>query len=70
MVIPLGGRTVSQSTKQQAAQVAVILAVIGLAFLMSGCRTYYVYQFGDRPSINVDAAVDKEINPSVKASLQ
>ena len=45
-------------------------ACLILALSLTGCRTYYVYQFGDRPGIYVDAKVDKDISPSVKASLQ
>jgi len=47
-----------------------ILAIVAACLMLSGCRTYYVYQFGDSPSINVDAKVDKEITPTVKASVQ
>jgi hypothetical protein len=39
--------------------------------LLSGCRTYYVYQYGlGDNEILVDAEVEKEINPTVKASLK
>jgi hypothetical protein len=43
----------------------ILLAVCG------GCRTYNVYMLpcGDA-TITVDAQVDKEINPNVKASLK
>jgi hypothetical protein len=50
------------------------LAIMTIAFLAvfgGGCRTYYVYQFGlGDNEILVDAAVEKEINPQVKASLK
>ena len=46
---------------------AVVLVVVSCG----GCRTYYVYQFGlGDNEIMVDATVDKEINPTVKASLK
>jgi hypothetical protein len=49
------------------AAAAVVLVVVSL----SGCRTYYVYQFGlGDNEILVEAEVLKEINPQVKASLQ
>ncbi len=50
--------------------VAVIFFACCAAMFGCGCRTYYVYQFGDKPSINVDAKVDKEITPTLKASVQ
>lgn len=47
------------------------LAIGAVAYLLTGCRTYYVYQYGlGNNEILVDAKVDKEINPSVKASLK
>ena len=47
------------------------IAFMVLLALCGGCRTYYVYQFGlGDNEILVDAQVDKEINPNVKASLQ
>ena len=50
----------------------IALALMALvAVSLSGCRVYYVYQFGTGDNeIMVDATVDKEINPQVKASLQ
>ena len=48
---------------------AVLL--IAVMALCGGCRTYYVYQYGYGDNeILVDATVDKEINPQVKASLK
>jgi hypothetical protein len=48
---------------------AVILFAVAMILQLCGCRTYYVYQFGDRPGIYVDAKVDKEISPQVKATV-
>jgi hypothetical protein len=48
---------------------AVILFAVAMILQLCGCRTYYVYQFGDRPGIYVDAKVDKDISPQVKATV-
>ena len=63
--------------QQQDARIMFIMFFILLAvcivgtMLLSGCRTYYVYQYGlGDNEILVDAEVEKEINPSVKASLK
>jgi hypothetical protein len=47
-------------------------ALFAVALTMSaGCRTYNVYQFGlGDNEILVDAEVEKQINPNVKASLK
>lgn len=51
--------------------VIIWAVIVAAAYLMTGCRTYYVYQYGlGDNEILVDAQVDKEINPSVKASLK
>ncbi len=50
--------------------VRVAVCIVG-TMLLSGCRTYYVYQYGlGDNEILVDAEVEKEINPTVKASLK
>ncbi len=52
------------------AMTAIVMTVL-LCGMLSGCRTYYVYQYGlGDNEILVDAQVDKEINPTVKASLK
>jgi len=51
--------------------IVVLAAAVCIVNLLTGCRTYYVYQFGlGDNEILVDAEVLKEINPSVKASLK
>ena len=51
--------------------VMVLAAVVCIVNLVTGCRTYYVYQFGTMDnSIEVMAEVEKQINPTVKASLK
>jgi hypothetical protein len=51
--------------------VMVLAAVACIVNLVTGCRTYYVYQYGlGDNEILVDAEVEKEINPTVKASLK
>ena len=53
---------------------SIMILTVTIALLcgmLSGCRTYYVYQYGlGDNEILVDAQVDKEINPTVKASLK
>ena len=63
--------------QQQDARIMAIMFFILLAvciagtMLLTGCRTYYVYQYGlGNNEILVDAEVLKEINPTVKASLK
>lgn len=58
---------------QDAKIIVCLILLLGLAavLLTSGCRTYYVYQFGTGDNeILVEAEVLKELNPTVKASLK
>lgn len=74
MDIAVGGCAVSRLASIFSGVLGAAIAIVAyvlVAVSLSGCRTYYVYQFGTGDNeILVEAEVLKEINPTVKASLQ